>query len=41
MCSSGVCRFPLEVGGDEVNDLPHAVPSIGLCLRHRTIEHGG
>ena len=35
-----VCRLPLEVGGDEVNDLPHAVPSGGLRLRYRAIDHG-
>ena len=40
MPSSGVCRLPLKVGGDEVDDLPHAVPSGGLRLRHGTIDHG-
>ena len=41
MSSSGVCRLPLEVGGDEVDDVPHAFPGGGLCLRHWTIDHGG
>ena len=40
MPSSRVCRLSLEVGGDEVNDLLHAVPSGGLRLRHRAIHHG-
>ena len=35
-----VCRLPLEVGGDEVNDLPHAVSSGGLRLCYRAIDHG-
>ena len=41
MSSSGVCRLPLEVGGDEVDDVSHAFPGGGLCLRHWTIDHGG
>ena len=40
MPSSRVCRFPLEVGSNEVDDLPHAVPSGGLRLRYRAIDHG-
>ena len=40
MPSSRVCRLSLEVGSDEVNDLLHAVPSGGLCLRYRAIDHG-
>ena len=40
MPSSRVCRLPLEVGGNEVDDLPHAVPSGGLRLRYRAIDHG-
>ena len=40
MPSSRVCRLSLEVGGDEVNDLLHAVPSGGLRLRYRAIDHG-
>ena len=40
MPSSRVCRFPLEVGGNEVDDLPHAVLSGGLRLRYRTVDHG-
>ena len=40
MPNSRVCRLSLEVGGDEVNDLLHAVPSGGLRLRHRAIHHG-
>ena len=35
-----VRRLSLEVGGDEVNDLPHAVPSGGLRLCYRAIDHG-
>jgi hypothetical protein len=37
---SRVRMFPLEVGGNEVNDLSHAVPSGGLRLRYRAIDHG-
>ena len=40
MPSSRVCRLPLEVGGNEVDDLSHAVPSGGLRLRYRAIDHG-
>ena len=40
MSSSGICKLPLEVGGYEVDDLPHAVPSGGLRLRYRAIDHG-
>ena len=40
MPSSRVCRLSLEVGGDEVNDLLHTVPSGGLRLRYRAIDHG-
>ena len=40
MPGSRLCRLPLEVGGDEVDDLPHAVPSGGLRLRYRAIDHG-
>ena len=40
MPGSRVCRLPLEVGSDEVDDLPHAVPSGGLRLRYRAIDHG-
>ena len=40
MPSSRVCRLPLEVGGDKVDDLPHAVPSGGFRLRYRAIDHG-
>ena len=40
MPSARVCRLPLEVGGNEVDDLPHAVPSGDLRLRYRTIDHG-
>src|SRR6185436_8083594 len=40
MPSSRVYRLPLEVGGNEVDDLPHAVPSGGLRLCYRTVDHG-
>ena len=40
MPGSRLCRLPLEVGGDEVDDLPHAVPSGGLHLRYGAIDHG-
>ena len=40
MPSSRVCRLPLEVGGNEVDNLPHAVPSGGLRLRYGAIDHG-
>ena len=40
MSRSGVYRLPLEVGGNEVDDFPHAVPSGGLRLRYRAIDHG-
>ena len=40
MPSSRVRRFPFEVGGNEVDDLSHAVPSGGLRLRYRAIDHG-
>ena len=40
MPGSRLCRLPLEVGGDEVDDLPHAVPSGGLYLRYGAIDHG-
>jgi len=39
MPSSRVCRLPLEVGGNEVDDLPHTVPSGGLHLRYGAIDH--
>ena len=41
MSSSGVCMLPLEVGDDEVDDVPHAFSSRGLRLRHRTVNHRG
>ena len=41
MSSSGVYRLPLEVDGDEVDDVPHAYPGGGLRLCHWTIDHGG
>ena len=40
MPGSRLCKLPLEVGSDEVDDLPHAVPSGGLRLRYRAIDHG-
>ena len=40
MPSSRVCRFPFEVGGNKVDDLSHAVPSGGLRLCYRAIDHG-
>ena len=40
MPNSRVCRLPLELGGDEIDDVPHAFLGGGLCLRHRTIDHG-
>ena len=40
MPSLRVYRLPLEVGGNEVDDLLHAIPSGGLRLRYRAIDHG-
>ena len=40
MPSLSVCRLSLKVGGNEVDDLLHAIPSGGLRLRYRAIDQG-
>ena len=38
---SRICRLPLEISSNKVDDLLHALPSGGFRLRHWTIDDGG
>ena len=38
---SGICRLPLEISSNKVDDLLHALPSGGFRLRHQTINDRG
>ena len=38
---SGICRLPLEISSNKVDDLLHALPSGGFRLGHWTINDRG